>query len=558
VGVGTDDGQYYADEREYHADSFQSRFGGAEERPLVYIGTPPGSPAEATGALKSDGGTNPPEKVPQQDYDYGSWQAANPGVEMAPGQHYPDTYKLPNHMTFSDESIYHGVNGAQGGHWGTDENGADTFTPGVTNLQQHSMGELKDYFAKVEPNAKLLPPDIDDVMKAMDITQQANQPKPNTVATAHTTTGRNIDITDQDIDKNMGLAMAFSGGGLTFGGVGAKAIDKMALYKAHTMEMNGVHPDDIFHDTGWFRAADNRWKFEIPDQGAKIKDEVLSPTMYAGEHLKDLSGKPRYELSEPKLEVNGANEMGDLHPHTLEHVLDHPELFKAYPELKGVEVKPVGPFDRMAGVKGYFNHVTNTLALSPASKEDMLSTALHEVQHAIQAREGFSKGASPQMFETPRWKDLSKEFNKMKNTAEKKALEGVKGSFTDMWDMKRAIENEPKIPEWENRDASGWSSTWSKQELQNAKENIAKAKELGVYDDFKKIIRGEQLANQYYELTHAKYESVKGEVEARNVQNRMAYKDRERRMVAPRSSQSHRNEDQLWSPLDPASLTDFP
>lgn len=88
------------------------------------------------------------------DYDYDSWQAANPGVEMAPGQHYPDTYKLPNHMTFSDESIYN-KDGAEGGHWGL-EDGKDTFTPGKTNLENHSPDELRDYFKRVEPDTKLI------------------------------------------------------------------------------------------------------------------------------------------------------------------------------------------------------------------------------------------------------------------------------------------------------------------------------------------------------------------------------------------------------------------
>jgi hypothetical protein len=98
-----------------------------------------------------------------QDYDYDSWRKANPNAEMKPGQHYPDTYKLPNHMTFSDESIYNGVGGAIGGHWDQDENDKWTFTAGPTNLQYHSKEELQDYFKKVEPDSKLIIPQDKDL-----------------------------------------------------------------------------------------------------------------------------------------------------------------------------------------------------------------------------------------------------------------------------------------------------------------------------------------------------------------------------------------------------------
>src|SRR6266849_6500039 len=53
------------------------------------------------------------------DYDMRGYFKANPDVmPNAEGQHYPDTYKKPNHPTFSDESIYHGQAGNQGGTWG--------------------------------------------------------------------------------------------------------------------------------------------------------------------------------------------------------------------------------------------------------------------------------------------------------------------------------------------------------------------------------------------------------------------------------------------------------
>lgn len=91
--------------------------------------------------------------IPAPDYDYDSWKKANPDTQMSPGQHYPDTYKLPNHMTFSDESIYHSDT-TPGGHWGQ-EDGKDTFTPSEYNLKQHTPEEMQDYFKRVEPDVTL-------------------------------------------------------------------------------------------------------------------------------------------------------------------------------------------------------------------------------------------------------------------------------------------------------------------------------------------------------------------------------------------------------------------
>jgi hypothetical protein len=82
-------------------------------------------------------------------YDYdmrGAWLA---GAKAGDNGHFPDTYKKPNHPTFSTESIYNG-NGNYGGSWGD-----NSFTPGTTNLMLHSVPELQDYFQRVEPGSSL-------------------------------------------------------------------------------------------------------------------------------------------------------------------------------------------------------------------------------------------------------------------------------------------------------------------------------------------------------------------------------------------------------------------
>lgn len=65
--------------------------------------------------------------------------------------HFPDTFKKPNHPTFSTESQYSGKDGFVGGKWGD----GDSYTPSATNLQFKQPQELQQYFQQNEPNSKL-------------------------------------------------------------------------------------------------------------------------------------------------------------------------------------------------------------------------------------------------------------------------------------------------------------------------------------------------------------------------------------------------------------------
>lgn len=90
-------------------------------------------------------------------YDYdmrGAWRA---GITANGAGHFPDTYKKPNHPTFSNESQYSIGPHVRGGQWGT-EDGQDTFAPGPNNY--YTPQELQSYFNKTEPNARLLPANI--------------------------------------------------------------------------------------------------------------------------------------------------------------------------------------------------------------------------------------------------------------------------------------------------------------------------------------------------------------------------------------------------------------
>ena len=82
---------------------------------------------------------------------------------------------------------------------------------------------------------------------------------------------------------------------------GEKALNASAnkLSKAKAMLEKGENEVKIWQSTGWYKDKDGAWKFEIDDNPAKIKNQ-------------------------------NADKLGDL--------LEHKELFKAYPELKDISV----------------------------------------------------------------------------------------------------------------------------------------------------------------------------------------------------------------------------
>jgi hypothetical protein len=61
------------------------------------------------------------------------------------GGHLPDTFKKPNHPTFSDQSQYHVPVIQQGGSWDGNE-----FTPSEHNLKNMSAPQMQNYFNDVE------------------------------------------------------------------------------------------------------------------------------------------------------------------------------------------------------------------------------------------------------------------------------------------------------------------------------------------------------------------------------------------------------------------------
>jgi len=86
----------------------------------------------------------------------------------------------------------------------------------------------------------------------------------------------------------------------------------------------------------------------------------------------------------------------------LEQIVDFPELFDEYPQLRSIQIKPTPSLALF--LKGAYNPDTKEISLASVpntaeGRKEMMSTLLHEMQHAVQDIEGLYGGANTRMFE---------------------------------------------------------------------------------------------------------------------------------------------------------------
>lgn len=175
-----------------------------------------------------------------------------------------------------------------------------------------------------------------------------------------------------------------------FGGTkGATGEEMSRLGTAQDLESQGVDAESIWTHTGWMRGNDGLWRFEIDDSEVSIKEWPSSNT------ISEIDATPGidYLYSDPILHMEGAQLLVGARLNT---VIDHPELFKRYPDIGNIGVFRME--DLPQGALGYFDG-TNIVVNASMPDEKALSTILHETQHAIQTLEGFANGGDPYALE---------------------------------------------------------------------------------------------------------------------------------------------------------------
>lgn len=204
----------------------------------------------------------------------------------------------------------------------------------------------------------------------------------------------------------------------SYGGVNANTADQKTLARAQELQMQGVDDERVRKETGWHTGMEGKLRFEIDDSKMKYHrggDAAFSrnhPDYAEYQKLVDkmLTGsaeawKPEDQERLQELDKTWGREYGRLSERvesgnaTLEDVIDHEELFQAYPQLRNVRVE----FKELPGnTQGYFSPSENKIALDSKLRSAPEATIIHEIQHAIQKAEGFASGASPEYWQQHR------------------------------------------------------------------------------------------------------------------------------------------------------------
>jgi hypothetical protein len=151
-----------------------------------------------------------------------------------------------------------------------------------------------------------------------------------------------------------GMAMAPRGALGMFAGKSAKTADMDALAKAQAMDEAGESARDIWDQTGWFKGADDEWRFEIDDT-----QSGLSRVPSSGEET------------------------------TIGNAFTHDKLLRAYPSMQETLLTNEAAGRYRAGYRPDADKVYMPSDMRAGENDSIL----HELQHAVQNREGFSSGA---------------------------------------------------------------------------------------------------------------------------------------------------------------------
>ena len=307
---------------------------------------------------------------------------------------------------------------------------------------------------------------------------------------------------------------------------GAAALDKSEeatmrldnLGVAREMERQEKDAKAIKLATGWERGGDGKWRYEIVD-GEFDRNGELHPERRA------LSSEEQQELEEASVDLQHAfqkgisineNEMDMVElyvlggmersraerlsyledkkyelsrlPKHLDDYLDNEELYQAYPELRNVRIVEGNRNMVLKGSFGFYDQQDKSITLYSVNQE----TLVHEVQHAIQYIEGFAEGGSPNFLSARRIKNI---FNEVTEQIKQLRAEG-----------------------------------------KDAEADALIKKNRGLYNAYMNH-RGEAFRN---------YKALGGEVEARNVQNRLHMTPEERRQSLAEETEDVAREDQIF------------
>ena len=143
-------------------------------------------------------------------------------------------------------------------------------------------------------------------------------------------------------DDNIRVDHKWTDGQLRFSRfAGEKGAENMGVGNANharSMESAGADREKIWRETGWWKGKDGKWRFELPSARMKGEKELEAALLKGVNDLRD-----------------GSSET------TLEKVMDAPELFEAYPQLKDTKIVFSPEHDDKTG--GWYDKEKNEIVI---------------------------------------------------------------------------------------------------------------------------------------------------------------------------------------------------
>lgn len=329
-------------------------------------------------------------------------------------------------------------------------------------------------------------------------------------------------------------------GRATAAGIGARSADSAALRRAEALEKSGTDNETIRQETGWYRGMDGQWRFEIDDSGAafsrsgeaqysadnadyarytQLMNRMLTGELTEAEHAELLgldkkNGSTKKELARRIDEGNA----------TLRDILQHNALFEAYPEIAETKVKFA---DMPSGTAGSYNRETNTITLDTKLKYDAneaLDALMHEVQHRVQAAEGFASGTNPGYWN--RGENYDRAAEKYRDNRAR-LLNGLSSEERALYDKYRSTEREMGAM----LDGSMLYDESRMDALEKRSDELYR--ELYGKEWFGKLNRYDRILGDAGEAVKEFYRNTAGEIEARDTAARRRMSAEERKNTPP-------------------------
>ena len=304
--------------------------------------------------------------------------------------------------------------------------------------------------------------------------------------------------------------------------------------------------------TGWERGADGKWRYEIPDlkyfgkgdagyKKARGKQpwskelDGLSDKIFDGEELSESEYKRFDELVQKEDDFK-TDYLNREKPHLADWV-ENDELFKAYPDLKRVNV--VFTDQLPTNVAGRYNEREHMIVVNTNFVVDTDSVLAHEVQHAIQKIEGFARGGNPESIQE-RFKAAKKEWRARAWADELRYKADEMGEHYNQAAVEKALIDEYKEMGMDNEEWMPDKETRMKGFNYFARGYADRSMDA----DIKNFRLAESARADF--SPYMEYTKLGGEVESRNVEKRMKMSPEERRASLAAETEDVSREDQIF------------